>query len=164
LSQILEIINFVRAGDFDICIYSNCTTPIKYRNGIHVWTKNIDGKNTNLMILLGYIIMAHPDWKKSYIKIFNICNECQNDVVKRELEELIATGRLPITLNNIEIVSLTVNQSIGEVVTHHSQNAGLTIVGFREETIKSGDTDFFADFNGIGNVLFVNAVQSKKID
>ena len=164
LSWILENINFVRAGGFDICIFSNCISPIKYRNGIHVWTKNIDGKNTNLMILLGYIIMAHPDWRKSYIKIFNICTECQSTSVKRELGELIDTGRLPITLNNIEIVTQSEGQTIGELVTQHSQNAGLTIVGFREDAIKYGQEEFFNEFNQIGDVLFVNAVQSKTID
>ena len=117
------------------------------------------------MILLGYIIMAHPDWKRSYIKIFNICTEEHSKGVKRELEELIATGRLPITLTNIEIITLSGNQTIRETVTEHSHQAGLTIIGFREDTIKHGEhTDFFADFSDIGDVLFVNAVQSKKIN
>ena len=162
LNRILENINLVRAGSFDICIFSNCITPVKYRNGIHVWIRTTDEKNTNLMILLGYIIMAHPDWKKSYIKIFNICTEEQKYDVKRELEELIATGRLPITLTNIEIIIPSENQSIGEVVSEHSQNAGLTIIGFREESIKNIDS--FTRFNGLGDVLFVNAVQSKIIN
>jgi len=164
LNRILENINFVRAGDFDICVFGNCIAPIKYRNGIHVWTRNTDEKNTNLMILLGYIIMAHPDWKKSFIKIFNICTEGQSEDVKRELEELIATGRLPITLTNIEIITLSGNQSIGNVVTEHSHHAGLTIIGLREDVIHDENTDFFTEFNDIGDVLFVNAIQSKKIN
>ena len=164
LSRIIENTGFVRAGGFDICIFGNCINPIKYRNGIHVWIRTTHEKNTNLMILLGYIIMAHPDWKKSHIKIFNICAEGQKKEVRRELEELIATGRLPITLNNIEMVTLSENQTIGDVVTEHSQNAGLTIIGFREETTKNGNSDYFEGFNNIGDVLFVNANRSKKIN
>jgi hypothetical protein len=165
LTRILENINLVRAGDFDVCIFGSCIAPIKYRNGIHVWIRTTDEKNTNLMILLGYIIMANPDWKRSYIKIFNICTEGQSkDVVKRELEELIATGRLPITLTNIEIITLLENQTIGEIITEHSNNAGLTIVGFREDIIKQGHTDHFVQFKNNGDVLFVNAVQSKMIN
>jgi hypothetical protein len=129
-----------------------------------VWIRTTDEKNTNLMILLGYIIMAHPDWKKSYIKIFNICTEGHREDAKRELEELIATGRLPITLTNIEIITLSENQTISEVVTEHSQNAGLTIVGFNEDTIKHSQTESFTRFNDIGDVLFVNAIQSKIIN
>ena len=116
------------------------------------------------MILLGYIILAHPDWKKSHIKIFNICTEGRGGNVKRELEELIATGRLPITLTNIEIITLSGNQTLSEVVTEHSQDAGLTVIGFSEYLIKHGNTEYFTEFSGIGDVLFVNAVESKVID
>ena len=164
LNRILENINLVRAGNFDICIFSSCSTPINYRNGIHVWIKNTIGKNTNLMILLGYIFMAHPDWKKSYIKIFNICTEGHREFIKRELVELIATGRLPITLTNIEIITLTGNQTFGEVVTEYSHDAGLTIIGFSEDVIEYGQTNFFTEFNSIGDILFVNANNLKTIN
>ena len=164
LSRILQNTNFIRAGNFDICIFGNCSAPIKYRNGIHVWIRTTDEKNTNLMILLGYIIMAHPDWKKSHIKIFNICTEDQSKNAKRELEELIATGRLPITLANIEIITLSGNQTISEVITEHSQDAGLTMIGFSEDTIIQGHTEYFKEFHHIGDVLFVNAIHSKRIN
>jgi hypothetical protein len=164
LNRILENIHLVRAGDFDICIFGNCITPIKYRNGIHVWIRTTDEKNTNLMILLGYIIMAHPDWKKSYIKIFNICAEGQSKEAKRELEDLIATGRLPITLTNIEIITLSENQTTDEVIVERSHDAGLTIIGFHEDAPKHGQAEYFTRFNDLGDVLFVNAVQSKKIN
>ncbi|MDR2926933.1 MAG: amino acid permease [Cytophagaceae bacterium] len=164
LHRILDNINLVRAGHFDICIFGNCIAPIKYRNGIHVWIKTNDEKNANFMILLGYIILAHPDWKKSYIKIFSISAAEQSDEVKRELEERIATGRLPITLANIEIITLTNNQTVGEIIAEHSKTAGLTIIGFHEDIINHGKTDFFSEFGGIGDVLFVNSYRSKAIN
>ena len=164
LKRILENTALVHAGNFDICIFCNCTTPIRYLNGIHVWIRTTDEKNINLMILLGYIIMAHPDWKKSYIKIFSICTEGHREDAKRELEELIAAGRLPITLTNIEIIILSENETISEVITEHSGDAGLTIIGFHEETIRHGNTEFFSEFNNIGDILFVNSFQSKEIN
>ena len=164
LKRILENTGLVHAGNFDICIFGNSATPIRYRNGIHVWIRTTDEKNTNLMILLGYIIMAHPDWKKSYIKIFIISSNGQSEEVKSEIQELIATGRLPITLANIEIINFSENQTIGEVVTEHSQNAGLTIIGFSEDAVKQGDVEYFTQFDAIGDILFVNAMQSKKIN
>ena len=164
LNRIVENIGLVRAGDFDICIFANGTSPIKYRHGIHVWISASGEKNTNLMILLGYIIMAHPDWKKSYIKIFNICTESQRENVKHELEGLIAAGRLPITFANIEIITLSENQSIGEVVAEHSHLAGLTIVGFSDDTIQYGNKEYFTQFTDMGDILFVNAINSKTIN
>jgi amino acid transporter len=163
LGRILDNINLVKAGDFDICIFGSSAMPMRYRNGIHVWIRSGDEKNTNLMILLGYIILSHPDWNKSYIKIFNISPVGKEEETKKSLEERIAAGRLPITLTNIEIVTFVENQTIGEVITSHSKYAGLTIIGFREEIIKRDPIVFFDDFRGIGDVLFVNASMSRNI-
>ena len=163
LERILENINLVRAGDFDICIFGSSATATRYRSGIHVWIRSTDEKNTNLMILLGYIITAHPDWHRSHIKIFNICAPGQKDAVKRELEERIAAGRLPITLANIEIIPLDENRTAASVITHYSAHAGLTIIGFREEIIRRDPMDFFGEFSEIGDVLFVNASQTRAI-
>ncbi len=164
LSRILENVKLIKAGNFDICLFAISNSPVRYRNGIHVWIRATDEKNTNLMILLGYIIMAHPDWHKSYIKIFSISSTGQHEETKKELEERIATGRLPITLANIEIVKLSEHQTLNEVITERSRNAGLTIVGFREEIIKHDVNKFFTDFHDIGDVLFVNASQTKEIN
>jgi amino acid transporter len=164
LGRILDNINLVKAGDFDICIFGNAALPVRFRNGIHVWIRSVDEKNANLMILLGYIVLSHPDWSKSYIKIFNISQAGKEEETKKSLEERIAAGRLPITLTNIEIVTSVDNQSLGEVVAEHSKYAGLTLIGFREEIIKHDPAAFFNDFSRIGDVLFVNASTSRNID
>jgi amino acid transporter len=164
LGRILDNINLVKSGDFDICIFGSSNSPVRYRNGIHVWIRPFDEKNANLMILLGYIILSHPDWSKSYIKIFNVSPAGKEEETKKSLEERIAAGRLPITLTNIEIVTFVENQTTGEIITEHSKYAGLTIIGFREEIIKHEPVAFFDDFRGTGDVLFVNASTSRNID
>jgi amino acid transporter len=164
LDRILENINLVKSGDFDICILGSSNSPVRYRNGIHVWTRSVDEKNTNLMILIGYIILSHPDWSKSYIKIFNICSAGKEEETKKGLEERIAAGRLPITLTNIEIVTFVENQPFGEIVTEYSKYAGLTIIGFRDEIIKHEPVVFFNEFLGTGDTLFVNASTSRNIN
>jgi amino acid transporter len=163
LERILDNINLVKSGDFDICILGGSNSPVRYRNGIHVWIRPVDEKNANLMILLGYIILSHPDWNKSYIKIFNVSPAGKEEETKKGLEERIAAGRLPITLTNIEIVTFVENQTIGEIIVEYSKYAGLTIIGFREEIIKHEPVAFFNDFEGIGDVLFVNASTSRNI-
>jgi amino acid transporter len=164
LVRILDNINLVKSGDFDICIFGSSNFPVRYKNGIHVWIRSVDEINTNLMILLGYIILSHPDWNKSYIRILKISPAGEEEETKKNLEERIAAGRLPITLTNIEIVTFVENQTIGEIVTQHSKYAGLTIIGFREEIIKHEPLTFFGDFDGIGDVLFVNASTSRNMD
>ncbi|MDR1056543.1 MAG: amino acid permease [Prevotellaceae bacterium] len=163
LKRILENINLAKAGDFDICIFAGSPHPIRHRNDIHVWIRETDEKNTNLMILLGYIIIAHPDWKKSHIKIFIISATSKSEDTQEELKGRIAAGRLPITLANIEIVTLAPGQTISGAVEIHSKNAGLTLIGFREEIIRHDPVKFFTDFKEIGDILFVNSSKSKDI-
>jgi hypothetical protein len=164
LARILENINLVRAGNFDIGIFAGSEFISRNRKDIHVWIRETDEKNSNFMILLGYIIMAHPDWKNAQIKIFITSVQEGKAELKEDLRKRIAAGRLPITLNNIEIIILKEEQTFGSVVEEHSKQAGLTLIGFREEIIRSNPMNFFAEFDGIGDILFVNSFQSKEIN
>jgi amino acid transporter len=163
INRILDNIKLTKAGNFDVCIFAGTHSSIRFHNGIHVWIRPTDLINTNLMILLGYIIMAHPDWHKSHIKIFSICSPGQTEKTREDLQDLIASGRLPITLTNIEIISSGGNQTISDIITERSKNAALTIMGFRDEKIKDKGGAFFTSFGDMGDILFVNAAQSKEI-
>ena len=163
LIAILSNVNLVRAGNFDICILAISELSFKPINGIHVWISEHDEINTNFMILLGYIIMSHPDWKKSHIKIFITSMKNEAVKVKEDLKQLIATGRLPITLANIEFIMLDEKNTFNNAVMAHSLQAGLTIIGFHEDLIKHDPTAFFTGFNSTGDILFVNASQPKEI-
>ena len=163
LHQILDNINLVRAGNFDVCILASSEHLVHPEHGIHVWINEPNDKNTNFMILLGYIIMAHPDWRRSHIKIYIASLSGELGDVKQELHERIAAGRLPITMNNIEIVVIPENLTLQEVIEERSKSAGLTIMGFREEIVRGNPLKFFSEFQGLGDILFVNAVESKDI-
>lgn len=163
VNRILENINLTKAGDFDVCIFAGSNSAIRFKNNIHIWIRPTDLVNTNLMILLGYIILAHPDWRKSQLKIFSICAPGLEEQTRHELSNLIESGRLPITFANIEILAPTGNQNTHEIITHYSSHAGLTIVGFREESIKHQGDLFFNSFQEMGDLLFINAADSKEI-
>ena len=163
LERILTNIALTKAGNFDVCVYGMGQTATRFRNGIHVWIRSVDYLNANLMILLGYIILAHPDWKKSKIKIFSICAPDQVRQTRDQLTHLVEEGRLPITLSNIEIVPATGNRAVHEIVEEKSKRAGLTIIGFRDEHIKNRGVEYFNDFSNLDDILFVNASQARKI-
>lgn len=163
LNRILDNVNLVRAGNFDVCIFAGSRHLIRTDRDIHVWVREADEKNTNFMILLGYIILSHPDWKKSHIKIFITSTKGREEELKKELQERIIAGRLPITLTNIEIVTVAEGRSLGDVVGEHSSDAGLTMIGFHEEIIKHDPVKYFTGFDGIGDILFVNSKEEKDI-
>lgn len=164
LENIISNFNLVKSGNFDICILASDRKPIRYKNGIHVWIKTIDEDNANLMILLSFIILGHPDWKKGNIKIFDICKENEYEAVKEKMNELVTSGRLPITAQNIEILVLKDDLHPKSVINQYSADAGLTIIGFRDASIKHAEEKLFEGYDEIGSILFVNSFNKKIIE
>ena len=162
LNQISENIPLAKAGNLDICILGSSRKDIFFKQGIHVWIRSIDIENSNLMILLSYIILGHPDWRKGKIKIFDICKEEDMLETKNNLLELIQTGRLPIAPKNVELIKIDENISYKSIINSKSNEAGLTVIGFMEEQLKF-DKELFMGYNEVGDILFINAAGQKKI-
>lgn len=163
LHQIVENFTLVRSADLDICILGTSEKEFGFMNNIHIWITPADLQNGNLMIMMGYVLMGHPDWKKAQIKILAIFPADEMAEQRTELIELIKTGRLPISTNNVELIAKQENVSTKEVINQRSQDADLTIVGFRSEALKQKEDTLFEGYGGVGNVLFVNASKKKEI-
>jgi len=163
IEQIIDNFQLVKAGNYDICILGSSHKRLNFKKGIHVWIRSFDYQNSNLMILLSYIITGHPDWQKGDIKIFDICKEEELEQTRENLLELVKTGRIPITEKNIQIIKKDENVSSKVLISEHSAEAGLTIIGFRAEHIKHYGADLFMDYDVVGDILFVNSHRQKEI-
>jgi amino acid transporter len=163
VKQISENIALARSANLDIAVLASTNRKVNFRHGIHVWLKEIDFENSNLMILLSYIILGHPDWRKGKIKIYKIAPVGHADQQRRELIEIIQTGRLPISPGNIEIIEAQEDVSVKTVICKHSLDAGLTLIGFREEQLKHS-VEVFEGYEPIGDVLFINACKELTIE
>ena len=163
LDRIIENYSLVRSGNYDVCVLGSSKKEINFKNGIHVWINNYDHENMNLMILLSYIILNHPDWGKSMIKIFMVCKETEYEQTKQDIIDLVKEGRLPIAAKNIEVLIKNENSNIREIINDKSKNAGLTLIGFSGEHLKHDKAELFKGFDDIGNILFVSAKDKKAI-
>ena len=164
LDNIIDNFKLINSGEFDVCILASSRKPIIYKNGIHVWIKTTDANNANLIIILSFILLGHPDWKKSDIKIFNICRAEEIDDVRNQMDDLIAKGRLPITSQNIRIMVEKNDTSYKTIINSNSASAGLTIIGFHEDNVKHQKARLFGDYDDLGNILFVHSAKNKIID
>ncbi len=164
LSLIIENYALARAGNFDFCILGSSQRKFNYKNNIHVWIKSSDTDNANLMILLSFIIAGHPDWRKTDIKIFSICKKENAQATRTQLDELVVSGRLPISNSNIEIILEQENVATKEIINEKSAEAGLCIIGFRGETLKHEKAEVFKGYDELGNILFINANSQKIIE
>ncbi len=164
LEDIVDNFALVSAGNFDICILGSSSMPIQYKNGIHIWIDSMDAENANLMILLSFIILGHPDWRKGQIRIFNICHPDEVENSKKKMHELVHSGRLPITSKNINIIIQQPDVSIASIINKYSEDAGLTLIGIREELVKHNKEKEFTGYEKIGTTLFINSKNQKEIE
>jgi len=111
---------------------------------------------------MAYILLGHPEWRKSIIKIFALYPKEKLEEQRKKLLKLIATGRLPISPGNIDLIPQEENQNYKAIIEQKSIDADLTIIGFRDKDVSKG-IDLFSGFGDIGNILFVNADKQKEI-
>jgi solute carrier family 12 sodium/potassium/chloride transporter 2 len=162
--EIIENLGLARAVDYDICILSSSDKDFGFNNEIHIWITSSDYQNANLMIYIAYIILGHPDWNKGgQIKLFAVYPEAEVADQRAKLLDMISSGRLPISANNIEILPKAEGITNKQVINEKSRDADMTIVGFRYEKVKHDGHQTFMGYDGIGNVLFVNARTEKEI-
>ena len=164
LAAIIDNFALVNAGNFDVCIFGSSKRTLNYKNGIHVWIRSSDYENSHLMILLSFIIQGHPAWKRSEILIFDVCKKEKEEETRKSLEELVQTGRLPITSKNIQVICEVPNSDPRALVREHSTQAGIAIIGFRAERLRHQGAKIFDGYEEMGNILFVNASSQKEID
>jgi len=164
LNQITDNIALTQAGDYDVCVLGCSHKTLRHENGINIWIRGLNDENANLMILLSYIILGHPDWHKSFIKIYSFCNEGEVQKTKDQLNDIVLSGRLPITEKNIEVIEKKEGISLQSLVNEKSKDAALTIIGFREERLKHEGAEIFLGYDQIGDILFVDAISKKVIE
>ena len=163
LEDIVDNIQLVKSMDFDICILGSSDRSFGLKRQINIWITSQDYENANLMILMAYIILGHPEWKKGSIKIFVISPEAEVEEQRERILSLINSGRLPIASKNVQFMLQEVNKDPRIIINEHSRDADLTIVGFRNELIRHKEADVFHGFDEVGEVLFVNTNKEKQI-
>ncbi|MFB6341981.1 amino acid permease [Saccharicrinis sp. FJH62] len=162
LRNALDNYSLIQSGAFDVCILNTTYKGFGYHQTIHIWISEKDYDNSNLMILLAYIIVGHPDWKNGVIKIFSLTPQEDVEHKKAALMELIKSGRLPISPSNVELIPFENGKDPHRIISRYSEDADLTIVGFTTDDLKLG-LDYFTSFNDTSNILFVNAYKDKEI-
>ncbi len=163
LTDIIDNFSLIKSVDFDVCILGVSERGFGLKRQIHVWITPADYDNANLMILMAYILLGHPDWEKATIKIYAVFEESVLDTERARLYELIEDGQLPISRSNIEVICRTAETDTRTVINQRSHDADLTLIGFRDKALKRLQGQLFSGYQELGNVLFVNAAQGKSI-
>lgn len=163
LQVVIDNFKIIKSSNFDVCILNTSYKGFGYQKEIHVWITTKDYENANLMILLAYILLGHPDWSKGFIKIFAVYPSEERNVQAQHLFDMIKDGRLPISRNNITIVTSEGGETNSKTISRYSVDADLTIVGFLYSDIIKNNVGLFNEYNDLGNVLYVCSDKEKDI-
>lgn len=160
IQDIIDGCEFASVVDFNISVLRSSERHFGYKHRIDLWLTPGDYRNANLMILLAYILMGHPEWRDCEIALFAAFEEENMNKQLKQLNALIDEGRIPISHNNVQSMPWDKKaKSYEELVCEHSEDADLVIMGFSLQKIEKEKGEFFKRFKNIKDILFVRAGQ-----
>jgi amino acid transporter len=157
LDDIVDGCKLVDSVRFNIIVLRSTEHNFGFKERIHIWLTRNDYKNGNLMILLSFILMANPDWADSEITIFTAFPKAKQDERISRIKHLIAKGRLPITLKNVQSFTYTDKDSLDKLIYRKSKNADLVILGFTQRQLDEMGQELFKQHPKLRETLFINA-------
>ncbi len=157
LKDFIETVPLVKCQKFDIGILTTTERSFGIKREIHIWMNPTDFNNENLMILFGYIIKGHREWRKAKFKINAIYPEAQIQEKREELLERVKSGRIPISVKNINIIALKEGFTPKSIINEYSRSSDLTIIGFSSRAATKNPDMILDGYDELGNILFINA-------
>lgn len=150
---------------FNVLILRSTKHRFGYRSSIHVWVTDDNLANVPMMLLLAYILVGHPEWKRAQIRLFACSTSWDTELDADQLSTVIQEGRLPISMQNVTSVSYESEEALEQEVAHRSAQADLVITGLTAEDINSEDLDYVLQrYQGVNDVLFVHSIEQISID
>lgn len=134
------------------------------RRDVHLWLTWHDHENASLMILLAYILLGHPDWARSEVRIFAAFPHADVEREHAKLVDLIETGRLPISVKNLRIIPTDDAVDFQQLVARRSSRADLVVLGFTRPRLEEKGVALFRRHPDLGETLFVSATERIAID
>ncbi|MCO6511088.1 MAG: amino acid permease [Aridibacter famidurans] len=157
LGDFVDTIPLVKCQLFDIGILATDERSFGLKREIHIWLDSSDRKNENLMILLGYIITGHREWRNAKLKIFAIYPEAEIIGRRQELRARVKAGRIPISVKNINMISQKEGVTSKQLINDRSKTSDLTIIGFSAEEAMEDHDSILEGYDSLGDILFINA-------
>lgn len=165
IEDIIDGCKFASYVDFNICILRSSERHFGYKRNIHIWLTPGDYRNGNFMILLAYIMIGHPDWKGCEIELYVAFDSKDINTEIKQLNVLIDKGRIPISQKNVQKIPWDQSKkSYESLVSEHSENADLVIMGFSLKKLTQEKGEFVKGFKNIKDILFVRAGQKISIE
>ena len=159
MTAVVEQALFASATQMSLLVLRHGELQFGERQSIHIWLTWNDHANANLMILLGYILLGHPDWKRAEISVFAASPAGELEQRRQAFAEMTTQGRLPISEQNIRFLALDDLEAYHREVERRSTDADLAILGFDLAGLSERGAAVFRNHASLPATLFVSAAQ-----
>ena len=150
---------------FNVLILRSTKYRFGYRSSIHVWVTEENLTNAPMMLLLAYIIVGHPEWRRAEIQLFACFESVDAEREANRLSTWMREGRLPISAQNVTSVSCSNGEALEEEVAHQSSQADLVITGLVTENLDPESVaQALQQYEAANDVLFVHSIERVAID
>ena len=150
---------------FNVLILRSTKYRFGYRSSIHVWVTEENVTNAPMMLLLAYIIVGHPEWRRAEIQLFACFETVDAEREADRLSTWMREGRLPISAQNVTSVSCSNGKALEEEVAHRSSQADLVITGLVTENLEPESVaQALQQYEAANDVLFVHSIERVAID
>ena len=144
----------LRHGDFH---FGNCKS-------IHIWLTWNDDDNANLMVLLSYILLGHPDWAGAEIQVLSALPHDQIEERSQAFKQIVDEGRIPISHKNIRFIPVQEKEAFTKLMNRYSADADLIIKGFNPEGLEERGRQVFTEQLLKKDMLFVHTAREIEIE
>ena len=150
---------------FNVLVLRSAKYRFGYRSSIHIWVTEDNLSNAPLMLMLAYIIVGHPEWRRAEIRFFACLESEHAERETHHLSDMMTVGRLPISRQNVTSVCCATGEELEQEVAALSSKADLVIAGMNADALRSDQAEqSLRAFGGANDVLFVHSSEAIVIE
>ncbi len=165
VDEVAQGARLVSESLFNVLVLRSSDFRFGYRASIHVWVTRQTQANAAMMMLLAYIIVGHPEWRKAGIRLFACFDSEDAEQETDKLTQLMTEGRLPISRQNLTAVPCSAGETLEREVARRSSSADLVIAGLQASDLEPGHVETaLMRFEGANDVLFVHSGETISIN
>ena len=165
IDELAQAALLVSGSLFNVLVLRSTAFRFGYRSSIHVWVTDDNLENASMMMLLAYIIVGHPEWRRAQIRLFACFGSGETVQEVDRLSRLMTEGRLQISHQNVTTLECRIGESLEREVARHSASADLVIAGLEASNLNpEAAREALMRYQGANDVLFVHSSEQISID
>jgi hypothetical protein len=160
IDDVVKHCRFAASSNMTILVLRHGEFHFGEHRNIHIWLTWNDQRNANLMILLSYILLGHPEWQEAEVSVFVSLPREQVAEHRDEFMRLMKEGRLPISEKNLRFLPTNDETAFRRLVARRSEDADLVVIGFDMEGLSGRASEVFQNHPTLKDVLFVHTPEN----